>query len=63
MLELKTFNVVHDNPIVGAIRTIEGPELNPQFNDVFDASLVYGPIFGRMTYAGLRWTLGTADAQ
>ena len=54
---------VHDNPIVGAIRTIEGPELNPQFNDVFDASLVYGPIFGRMTYAGLRWTLGTADAQ
>lgn len=54
---------VHDNPIVGAIRTIEGPELNPQFNDVFDASLVYGPIFGRMTYAGLRWTLGTADGQ
>ena len=24
----------------------------------FDASLVYGPIMGRMTYAGLRWTLG-----
>ena len=25
----------------------------------FDASLVYGPIFGRMSYAGLRWTLGS----
>jgi outer membrane receptor for ferrienterochelin and colicins len=25
----------------------------------FDASLVYGPILGRMTYAGLRWTLGS----
>jgi hypothetical protein len=24
----------------------------------FDASLIYGPIMGRMTYAGLRWTLG-----
>ena len=24
----------------------------------FDASLVYGPILGRMSYAGLRWTLG-----
>ena len=24
----------------------------------FDASLVYGPIMGRMSYAGLRWTLG-----
>ena len=53
----------HDNPIVGAIRTNDGPELNSQFNDVFDASLVYGPIFGRITYAGLRWTLGTLDAQ
>jgi outer membrane receptor for ferrienterochelin and colicins len=25
----------------------------------FDASLVYGPIFGRMSYVGLRWTLGS----
>jgi outer membrane receptor for ferrienterochelin and colicins len=25
----------------------------------FDASLVYGPILGRMSYAGLRWTLGS----
>jgi outer membrane receptor protein involved in Fe transport len=24
----------------------------------FDASLIYGPVMGRMTYAGLRWTLG-----
>ena len=51
------FNVVHENPIVGAIQTIEGPEVNM---NAFDASLVYGPIFGRMTYAGLRWTIGSA---
>ena len=51
-------NVRQNNPIVGAIATIEGPELDPNFNEVFDASLVYGPIFGRMTYAGLRWTVG-----
>jgi outer membrane receptor for ferrienterochelin and colicin len=55
------FNVVHENPIVGAMGTIEGPELDQNFDQVFDASLVYGPIFGRMTYAGLRWTLGTAN--
>ena len=51
------FNVVHKNPIVGAIQTIEGPEVDM---NAFDASLVYGPIFGRMTYAGLRWTIGNA---
>jgi outer membrane receptor protein involved in Fe transport len=44
-------NVKQDSPIVGAAYPDE-------FNRNFDASLVYGPIFGRMTYAGLRWTLG-----
>ena len=44
-------NVKQESPIVGAAY----PE---EFNQTFDASLVYGPIFGRMTYAGLRWTLG-----
>ncbi|PCJ81998.1 MAG: hypothetical protein COA49_03270 [Bacteroidetes bacterium] len=44
-------NVKQDNPIVGA-------NYPDEFNQTFDASLVYGPIFGRMTYAGLRWTLG-----
>ncbi|MBM55372.1 MAG: hypothetical protein CMB32_02315 [Euryarchaeota archaeon] len=53
------FNVVHENPIVGAIQTIEGPEVDM---NAFDASLVYGPIFGRMTYVGLRWTLGAAKS-
>ena len=27
------------------------------FNQYFDASLVYAPIFGRMLYAGLRWNI------
>lgn len=44
-------NVKQENPIVGSMYPDE-------FNDTFDASLVYGPIFGRMTYAGLRWTVG-----
>lgn len=49
-------NVVHENPIVGAVNSIEGPEVDLS---VFDASIVYGPIFGRMSYAGLRWTPGS----
>lgn len=44
-------NVKQENPIVGSMHPDE-------FEDTFDASLVYGPIFGRMTYAGLRWTVG-----
>ena len=27
------------------------------FNENFDASLVWGPVFGRMVYAGLRWRI------
>lgn len=46
-------NVKQTNPIVGS----ENP-----FGETFDASLVYGPIFGRMTYAGLRWTVGRLDS-
>lgn len=46
-------NVKQTNPIVGS----ENP-----FGENFDASLVYGPIFGRMTYAGLRWTVGRLDS-
>jgi len=37
-----------DNPI----RSAETP-----FSEAFDASQVWAPIFGRMAYAGLRWTL------
>ena len=44
-------DVKQDNPIVGA-------NYPDEFNETFDASLVYGPIFGKMSYVGLRWTLG-----
>ncbi len=27
------------------------------FGEYFDASLIWGPVFGRMTYAGLRWKI------
>ena len=45
-------NVKQMSPIAGA--NTEGLDI-----ENFDASLVYGPIFGRMSYAGLRWTLGS----
>lgn len=41
-------NFRQPNPILSA----ENPS-----SDYFDASLVWGPIFGRMAYGGLRWTL------
>ena len=44
-------NIKQMSPIVG----ITGDGLDMEN---FDASLVYGPIMGRMSYAGLRWTLG-----
>tara|TARA_B110000444_G_scaffold257221_1_gene295209 strand:+ start:889 stop:3177 length:2289 start_codon:yes stop_codon:yes gene_type:complete len=44
-------DVKQESPIVGA-------NYPDEFSDTFDASLVYGPIFGRMSYVGLRWTLG-----
>ena len=28
------------------------------FGDYFDASVIYGPVFGRMGYVGLRWKIG-----
>ena len=45
-------DVKQENPIVG---TNYPDDLD---NASFDASLVYGPIFGKMSYVGLRWTLG-----
>jgi outer membrane receptor for ferrienterochelin and colicin len=44
-------NVIQMSPIAGI--NDDGLDL-----ENFDASLIYGPIMGRMTYAGLRWTLG-----
>ena len=41
-------NFQQPNPILSA----EDPG-----GEYFDASLVWGPIFGRMAYAGMRWTL------
>jgi outer membrane receptor for ferrienterochelin and colicins len=43
-------NYVQENPIQNAD--------NP-FTRNFDAGLVWGPIFGRMTYAGFRWRIKT----
>lgn len=42
------FNFVQKDPILAA---------DDPFGPYFDSSLVWGPIFGRMAYAGLRFTL------
>lgn len=47
-------NYKQDRPIIGADYG-ENPVTQGEFDQYFDASLVYGPIFGRMVYAGLRW--------
>lgn len=47
-------NYKQDRPIVAADYDLQ-PVSESDFNQYFDASLVYGPIFGRMLYAGIRW--------
>jgi outer membrane receptor for ferrienterochelin and colicin len=42
-------NYAVENPIVSANNTAA---------QTFDASMVWGPVFGRMMYAGLRWRIG-----
>jgi outer membrane receptor protein involved in Fe transport len=42
-------NFMQHHPIISAE--------NPQ-SAIFDASLIYAPIFGRMGYVGLRWRIG-----
>ncbi len=42
------FNFRQDNPIINS--------QNP-FDDTFDSSLIWGPIFGRNIYVGARWRL------
>lgn len=42
------FNFVQENPILAA---------NDPFGPYFDSSLVWGPIFGRMAYAGVRFAI------
>ena len=43
------------DPIIGVGPGMEG---TPAFDPLFDASLVYAPIFGRTFYAGVRWAFG-----
>ena len=43
------------DPIIGVGPGMEG---TPAFDPLFDASLVYAPIFGRSFYAGVRWAFG-----
>ena len=49
-------NVRQERPIIGAAYGDAGVA-QEDFDAHFDASLVYGPIFGRMYYAGLRWRI------
>ena len=45
-------NVMQMSPIAGVNEGVLNLEN-------FDASLIYGPIMGRLSYAGVRWTLGS----
>ena len=40
---------------VAALKRIEGAA-NP-FGPTFDAAMVWGPVYGRLTYAGLRYRI------
>ena len=51
-------NYRQQNPIAAAQWAYQDEQL---FQENMDASLVYGPIFGRMVYVGGRLTLGKAD--
>lgn len=51
-------NVRQERPIIGAGYG-DAVVAQEDFDNHFDASLVYGPIFGRMYYAGLRWRIPT----
>lgn len=49
-------NYKQERPIIGA--DYGGVAVSSSdFNQYFDASLVYAPILGRMVYAGLRWNI------
>jgi outer membrane receptor for ferrienterochelin and colicin len=54
-------NYKQDRPIIAADYALESVS-QADFDQYFDASLVYGPIFGRMLYAGLRWGILTPKA-
>ena len=50
-------DVRQTRPIIGATYPGETPVAAADFDRYFDASLVYGPVFGRMMYGGLRWRI------
>jgi hypothetical protein len=50
-------DVRQTRPIIGATYPGETPVSAADFDRYFDASLVYGPVFGRMMYGGLRWRI------
>lgn len=55
-------NVRQERPIIGAAYG-DAVVSQEDFDNHFDASLVYGPIFGRMYYAGLRWRIPSEAAE
>jgi hypothetical protein len=56
---LELYIGVENLPNVKQMSPIDGTNDGGLDLENFDASLVYGPILGRMSYAGLRWTLGS----
>jgi outer membrane receptor for ferrienterochelin and colicins len=53
-------NVMQTNPIDGAVNTQTGEALLPSsayFQTYFDATRIWGPIFGRMVYLGTNLVL------
>ena len=55
-------NYKQDQPIVGA-EYGDNSVTQAEFDAVFDASMIYGPIFGRMSYVGLRWGIPSPSAK
>lgn len=56
-------NYKQDRPIIGVSYDPDVAITTSEFNKFFDASLVYGPIFGRMVYAGLRWGISDGKSE
>jgi outer membrane receptor for ferrienterochelin and colicins len=55
-------NYKQDQPIVGA-EYGDNSVTQSEFDNYFDASMIYGPIFGRMSYVGLRWGIPSPSAK
>ena len=44
------------NAAPGEVQTVSGSPVGD--DPLFDAAIVYAPIFGRNVYAGIRWAFG-----